>query len=99
MPTATPPVRHAEQGDRGAFLIERDGERIAELTYRLERDSCATLDHTYVSPTLRGEGVGLQLVEAAADWARQRGLKLMPACSYARAVLEREPRFADVRTD
>lgn len=99
MPEATAPIRHIEHGDRGAFLIERDGERLAELTYRLESSGCATLDHTYVSPALRGEGVGMQLVEAAVDWARQRGMKLMPVCSYARAAFEREQRFADVLTD
>ena len=92
-------IRHAEQGDGGAFLMERDGDRVAELTYRLEDDARATLDHTYVSPDLRGEGVAMQLVEAAVDWARQSGTKLTPACSYARAAFEREQRFADVLAD
>ena len=99
MPESAVPIRHAEQGDRGTFLMERDGERVAELTYRLEGNGRATLDHTYVSPVLRGEGVAMHLVEAAVDWARRSGTKLTPTCSYARAAFEREQRFADVLAD
>ena len=91
-----PDIRH-ESGERqGAFFIEREGRRVAELTYRM-MGADAMLDHTWVDPKLRGGGEGKSLVAAAVDWARQEHVKLVPACSYVRAVFDRTPEYADVR--
>lgn len=94
--TDASPIRHVEQRGGGAFLMERDGQRIAEMTYAIDENGSAVIDHTHVSPVLRGQGVGMQLVQAAVDWARGAGIKVVPVCSYARAVFERERGFADV---
>jgi len=36
-------------------------------------------------------------VDAAADWARREHLKLVPACSYVRALFARSSAYADVQ--
>lgn len=89
-------IRH-ESGERqGAFFIEREGRRIAELTYRM-MGADAMVDHTWVDPNLRGRGDAARLVEAVVEWARLEHVKLVPACSYVRAVFARTPEYADVR--
>ena len=89
-------VRH-ESGERhGAFFIEREGRRVAELTYRM-MGADAMVDHTWVDPKLRGGGEARSLVAAAVDWARQEHMKLVPVCSYVRTVFDRTPDYADVR--
>ena len=90
------PIRHIERGGSGAFVVERDGQRMAELTYTIDPDGSAVLDHTYVSDELRGQGMGLQLTQSAVDWARGTGIKIVPVCSYARAVFAREHELSDV---
>lgn len=94
--TVDSPIRHVEQHGGGAFVVERDGERIAELTYAMDPSGSAVIDHTFVSPVLRGQGMAMRLVEAAVDWARAAGIKVVPVCSYARGAFDQERRFADV---
>ena len=86
-----------EGGERhGAFFIEREGKRVAELTYRMMGGD-AMVDHTWVDPGSRGGGEARSLVAAVVDWARQEHLKLVPACSYVRSVFDKTPEYGDVR--
>jgi len=89
------PIRHVAAGRRGAFVIERDGRRLAELTYTVA-GSRVILDHTQVDDALRGTGSGAQLVAAAVAWARAENRKLLPLCPFARSVFDKTPAYADV---
>ena len=90
-------VQIEEKGHRGAFYLEEGGERLASLTFSAGPDGkVVMLDHTEVSPALRGQGVARKLVEAAVRRAREKGFKLVPVCPFAKAVFEREPSFNDV---
>ena len=91
-----PDVRHLQEADRGAFVIERDGERLAEMTYAGSAGGTVTVDHTHVSDDLRGQGVAKRLVDASVQWARASGTRIIPTCSYARAVFERHADLQDV---
>lgn len=96
MSAAAGEIRHEGRERDGSFFIERDGRRIAELTYRM-MGADAMLDHTWVDPAVRGRGDAKRLVDAAAEWARREHLKLVPACSYVRALFARSPAYADVQ--
>ena len=89
-------VRHSETGSRGIFYLERDGRRVAELTYTRSAGA-ALVDHTYVEPALRGGTIAPSLVEAAVRWARAEDVKIVPLCSYVRSVFSRKPEYGDVR--
>jgi hypothetical protein len=88
-------IRHESTGSRGAFVLERGGQRLAELTYTVA-GTRVILDHTHVDDSLRGTGTGAKLVAAAVDWARAANRKLLPLCPFARSVFERTPAYADV---
>lgn len=90
------PIRHREQDGGGAFVAERNGKRVAELTYTLDRDGTAVLNHTFVSDELRGQGIALRLTKSAVEWARRSKIKVVPVCSYARAVFQKHPELTDV---
>jgi uncharacterized protein len=88
-------VRKEHSPHKGAWLIERDGRILAELSYTTA-GSIVILDHTDVSDALRGKGAGKQLVEAAVQWARGAHVKLMPLCPFAKSVFDKNPQLRDV---
>jgi predicted GNAT family acetyltransferase len=89
-------IRREEDGRVGAFFVEVDGRRLAELRYTRSSPQTVVLEHTEVSDVLQGRGVGRKLVEAAVAWARRTGTSFVPVCSYAKTVFERYPGLRDV---
>ncbi len=89
-------ISHEEQGERGAFYLERNGVRIAEMTYQRNAAARVTIDHTEVDPSLRGQGIARRLLDAAVAWARQTGTKITPRCSYVVAEFARNKAIGDV---
>jgi predicted GNAT family acetyltransferase len=88
-------VSHVPAGHKGAFVIERDGKRLAEMSYT-SAGSKIIIDHTDVSEALRGTGAGKRLVQAAVEWARQEKKTILPLCPFARSVFDKTPQLRDV---
>lgn len=91
----SPTPTHAPGGHKGAFVIDRDGRRLATMTYSLAGD-IVIIDHTEVDDALRGTGAGVRLVAAAVEWARAENRRVIPLCPFARSVFDRKPEYADV---
>lgn len=89
-------IQQEERGTAGAFFIEGQGRRLAELTYTRSSPQSVILVHTEVSSALQGRGVARKLVDHAVAWARRTGTKLNPVCTYARSVFDRNPDLRDV---
>ena len=64
-------------------------ETLGQVTYCPVRPGVVDIDHTYVDPALRGQGVAGKLMEALAAELRKRGLRAVASCSYADVWLER----------
>ena len=88
-------VTHNPGSTMGEFTIERDGERVARMNYSRNGQRVEIL-HTEVSPSLRGEGAGGKLVQAAVDWARAEGVQIVPLCGFAKAVFAKTAHYSDV---
>ena len=54
------------------------------------------LVHTEVLPAHQGQGIGERLIQFALDDARRRGLRVIAACPYVRAYVERHPETHDI---
>lgn len=89
-------IQQAEHGNRGAFFIERQGRRVAELTYSRRSASLVNIDHTEVDPSLRGQGVARLLLDAAVRWARETQTRFTTTCPYATVTFARDPSIRDV---
>jgi predicted GNAT family acetyltransferase len=90
-------IKNIDLKNGGAFVIKRDHERVAELTYKKD-DATINIDHTEVDKSLRGQGVGEDLVEAAVKFARENDLKITATCPYASKILSRSNEYSDVFT-
>jgi predicted GNAT family acetyltransferase len=89
-------VQHDEKSGRGEFFIERNGVRVAEMTYRRIDPATVLVDHTEVDVSLRGGGVARQLLDAAVSWARKNGTRIDATCSYVVAQFARDKSLRDV---
>ena len=72
------------------FVLRIDGERLGFLEFTRPDTGVMRIEYVEVDPDLRGTGLGRQLVEKAVAFARENSLRVVPICSYARAVIERD---------
>ncbi len=89
-------IEHIETDTKGYFLIKVEGERLAEMTYSKAGDKLIIIDHTDVSDKLRGQKVGEKLVERAVAHAREKGIKILPLCPFAKSILSKREDLQDV---
>ncbi len=89
-------IQQHDNGSKGSFYIEADGHRLAQMTYVWAGSDRIIIDHTEVSAALAGKGAGKQLVAKAVDFAREKGIKIVPLCPFAKAVFEKVPAYSDV---
>ena len=73
---------------RGAFVIEENGERLAEMVLAIQGERLVVY-HTEVSEKLRGQGVAAQLLEQMVAYAPANHLKVVPLCPYVHAQFKR----------
>ncbi|HLR09806.1 MAG TPA: GNAT family N-acetyltransferase [Sporosarcina sp.] len=81
-----------------AFQYERDGEVLAEISWTVLGNVMA-VEHTFVSPELRGQGVAKKLLDRAAQYAREHDYKIEPICSYVVTAFERYDEYNDVKIE
>lgn len=70
------------------------GEK-AVLTYA-EQNGKLYLLHTQVPEAMEGHGIGSALVKSAMEYARQKEVKVVPFCPFARAWLHRHPGYDEM---
>ena len=75
--------------------MTQDGDT-AIAAYEIDGDTI-TFTHTLVPPALQGQGVGSTLIAYALAQARERHLKVVAACSFVAAYIERHPDSADLK--
>jgi len=89
-------IQHDQSDTKGAFYIEEDGKRVAEMTYSKNGDYRIIIDHTEVSESQKGKGLGKKLVYFSVDYARDANLKILPLCPFARRMFQRNKDIQDV---
>jgi predicted GNAT family acetyltransferase len=73
------------------FVLRVDGKRLGSLEFTRPDAKILRIEYVEVAPELRGTGLGRKLVQAAVDWAKETDQKVVPICSYARMVIQRDP--------
>ena len=84
-------IEREELNGANEFVLRIDGEKFGFLEFTRPEVGVMRIEYVEVSPELRGTGLGQQLVEKAVAFAKETQLKVIPICSYARAVMQRDP--------
>ena len=81
---------------RGAFVLEKDGERFAEMEIAIKHGEL-TVFHTEVAEALKGQGIASGLLARMVSYARENQLKVIPLCPFVHAQFQRHPdKYADI---
>ncbi len=81
--------------EKGRFEI-RVGDRVVGLASYHVEGGTMTLPHTEVDPTVGGRGLGTALVAGVLEAARERGLHVLPYCSFVRHYIQQHPETIDL---
>lgn len=89
-------VKLKNDDKNGAFYIEVEGKQQAMMTFVFAGNDKIIIDHTEVNEGNNGKGFGKQMVTAAVEFAREKELKIIPLCPFAKSVFDKTPEFSDV---
>ncbi|MDP3556523.1 MAG: GNAT family N-acetyltransferase [Bacteroidota bacterium] len=89
-------ILQKDNGTKGMFYVKHGNETLAEMHYVWAGSDRIIIDHTDVSEVLKGKGVGKQMVERAVEFAREKGIKIVPLCLFAKSVFDKVKEFSDV---
>jgi uncharacterized protein len=81
--------------EKGRFEIQL-GDRVVGLASYHVDGTTMTLPHTEVDPSVGGRGIGSALVAGVLDAARERGLTVLPYCSFIRHYIQQHPELVDL---
>ena len=89
-------IEQFNRESKGFFKASEDGKEAGRMTYSWAGNDKFIIDHTEVNPDFKGKNVGLQLVMAAVDFAREKNLKIIPLCPFAKSVIDKKEEIRDV---
>lgn len=80
----------------GFFHIDINGRTEAKMTFVFAGPNKIIIDHTEVNEGHNGKGFGKKMVAKAVEFAREKNIKIMPLCPFAKKVFDKTPEFGDV---
>ena len=70
------------------YVTDEQNKTIAEITFYEIENGVYNIDHTFVDESLRGQGIGSELVQEAVNTIKKRGAKVQATCPFASKWLE-----------
>lgn len=84
-------------GEKGFFFIDVDGKHEAMMTFVFAGKDKIIIDHTEVNPGNEGKGFGKKMITQAVEYAREKDIKIIPLCPFAKSVFDKTAAFKDVQ--
>ncbi|MDA3931559.1 MAG: GNAT family N-acetyltransferase [Tenericutes bacterium] len=75
---------------------EDDDLLLAEVTFPYENNDTVNIDHVFVDPSLRGQGIASEIMKFTYSFIKEKGLKTYAACPYAIRWFDKYPEFQDI---
>lgn len=81
---------------KGYFYVKINDSIEAKMTFVFAGPHKIIIDHTEVNPGHNGKNFGKRMVEKAVSFAREKNLKILPLCPFAKKVFDKTPEYNDV---
>ncbi len=74
----------------------KDDKEVGEVTFVPAGDHSWVVDHTFVNPHYRGQGIAQELIRQVVNKALEKELKIVPLCSFAKLEFDRHPEYQGI---
>jgi len=85
--------------DHKIYVKNEIGTVIVNATFPFIEEGVVVVDHTYVDPTLRGQGIASILMHEVYKHAKAKGYKVVATCPYAVVWFKKHKEFNDIIDD
>lgn len=85
-----------DNGKKGRFVIYEKNEFAGEMTFTWVGESRIIIDHTGVEEKYKGKGIGKKLFIKSVEFARNKNLKVIPLCPFAKKMFEKNEDTQDL---
>ena len=92
-------IKRTEQDSEGLFEAFDGQERMGYMSYTWDNDEQMAIEHTVVDPAFGGRGVASELLNYAADYARENHKKIRAVCSFVVAKFAKSSAYDDVKAN
>ena len=90
-------ITQEDRGNKGQFTLLKDDQQIGMMTYSWSGDDKFIIDHTEVDDGHEGNGYGKKLVMKAVEFAREKNVKILPLCPFAKRVFDKNSDLDEIR--
>lgn len=85
-----------ENESKGKVYIGDLNAPDAEMTFSKAGKHLIIIDHTEITELLQGLGIGRKLLDQLIKFAREREVKIIPLCPFAKSVFDKDPSIRDI---
>ena len=78
------------------YVNDKDGKLIVEATFPLYKEGVVVVNHTYVDPSLRGQGIASELMKKVCEKVKEDDMKVIATCPYAVVWFKRHKDYDDL---
>lgn len=85
------------EGHNKFYVNDAEGNQVAEIVFVPTGEHLSIIEHTDVDPSLKGQGVGKQLVAKVVEKMRGENRKIIPLCPFAKHEFDNTREYDDIR--
>lgn len=82
--------------DHKIYVLNEKNNKIVEATFPFYKEGVVVVDHTYVDPSLRGQGIASELMHEVSRFAKEKGYKVVATCPYAVVWYKKHKEYDDI---
>lgn len=82
------------------FVLKEDENYLVHATFPIFEEGVVNIDHTFVDPSLRGQGVASEMMHEVMKYLKEKQMQVIATCPYAVVWLKKHKEYNDmVRLD
>ena len=90
-------IKHRENSHKGSFYIEEGNKLLAEISYSFAGADKMVLDQTIINNELSDRNkAGQELLNTLINYSRNKNIKIIPLCRFAKTIIEQNTAYRDV---